>query len=261
VVAVKDARLILRENKIRLPTHTGLLVTRVFLYSPADKLGLQPFDVVVTLDEEVMRTTEQFQTVLGGLKVGEEYAINVYRRFEVDGKRTWRNAKARVAPVTMRQMYLGAMHVEEDEVREIEFWRHRGAPARPSSRSNIHVYFAVQDGKPLTPQLRIQYVGRDWLFIKRYIIKVGDKSLEIHAPFAEVKRDNAVRTVWEWFDCPITAEHRAILDEVINSDKAMIRCIGDKYHVDREISEAEKEHLHTVLAAYRIVEHDQKAAE
>ena len=72
----------------------------------------------------------------------------------------------------------------------------------------------------------------------------------------KIKRDNGYGNVWEWSDQALKdyllgEEYMIMLMiDIINSNEAKIKFIGDTYHDIRTITKQQKEALRNVLLAY-----------
>jgi len=67
-------------NQLPIEPGTGLVVEHVSQDSPADKAGLQKYDVLVRLGDQVLITPKQFQTLIANHKAGDEVEIVYYRK-------------------------------------------------------------------------------------------------------------------------------------------------------------------------------------
>jgi hypothetical protein len=67
-------------NQLPIDSGTGLVVEHVSKDSPADKAGLQKYDVLVRLGDQVLITPKQFQTLIANHKAGDEVEIVYYRK-------------------------------------------------------------------------------------------------------------------------------------------------------------------------------------
>ena len=67
-------------NQLPIDPGTGLVVEHVSKDSPAQKAGLQKYDVLVRLGDQVLITPKQFQTLIANHKTGDEVEIVYYRK-------------------------------------------------------------------------------------------------------------------------------------------------------------------------------------
>ena len=81
ILAVQDITPPLAEY-LRLDSTDGVLVVRVANASPAELAGLEKGDVIVAVNDEKIRSTDEAIGVLRGLRVGEVAALNVVRHNE-----------------------------------------------------------------------------------------------------------------------------------------------------------------------------------
>ena len=81
ILAVQDITPPLAEY-LRLDSTDGVLVVRVANASPAELAGLEKGDVIVAVNDEKIRSTDEAIGVLRGLRVGEVAALGVVRHNE-----------------------------------------------------------------------------------------------------------------------------------------------------------------------------------
>ena len=62
-----------------LSVSAGALITSVSSGSPADNVGLRAGDVITKMDDENISTAEDFISVLGSHKIGDQIQIVYYR--------------------------------------------------------------------------------------------------------------------------------------------------------------------------------------
>lgn len=141
------------------------------------------------------------------------------------------------------------MRVKYDEVTEITWYFDRTTPAYDNT-NNVCLYIGKEEYSDPWLRLRIRYAGEDWLFIERYTFKVDNIAHTIEVGYFEVERDNRAGQVWEWYDCPVTANELRLVRAIILSEKTILRYEGDTYHKDRVITSAEKKALENVLNLY-----------
>ncbi|MFH1887404.1 MAG: Do family serine endopeptidase [Pseudomonadota bacterium] len=65
------------------PGDKGALVSKVFPGDPADKAGLKPMDIILSVNGEKVETGRDLSRIIAGIAVGEKAAISVFR----EGKR------------------------------------------------------------------------------------------------------------------------------------------------------------------------------
>ena len=58
---------------------TGVLVTDVFENDPADRAGIRPRDIILTVDGKAIKDSRDLTRTIAGLKVGEQIDISVLR--------------------------------------------------------------------------------------------------------------------------------------------------------------------------------------
>jgi hypothetical protein len=162
---------------------------------------------------------------------------------ELAEKKKAEEEKQRVANATknMRKTY--------DEVTEITWYYDKTSP-QYTNRNGFFLYIGQDKTNNCWLRLRIQYAGNDWVFIEKYIIKCDDLTFTIDTEYGEVKRDNSGGMVWEWLDKSPSKSELDMINSIIKSKKTILRCEGDQYHHDREITEKEKQAFQNILDTY-----------
>lgn len=78
-ISVQDLTPDLREAFDLKPGQLGVLIADVLSGSSAEKAGLQPGDIILTIDEQTMQSTSQLRSVLATSVIGKEVTLNVVR--------------------------------------------------------------------------------------------------------------------------------------------------------------------------------------
>lgn len=253
VVALADTKDAFKEDKIELPTKIGVILVHVEPHGPAANAKLQRMDVVTNVNRKAIKTADEFKATVSSLTIGKEYEVAGYRASEVRGKITWKKGTVKVSPVSVRDVYLNAMREKTDEVRGTTSYTHRDSSEFVNSHSDFYAYFV--QGKSGIPSLRlqIQYVADDWLFIKRFTIKADEQTFTLTPTgLRDVERGNKGGKIWEWHDRAVGAPEREMLNAIATAKKVILRCEGNQYQKDRELSDSEVNRIRTVLMAYQI---------
>lgn len=254
VVAVADALDAFKDDKIELPTKIGVILVHVESHGPAANASLRRMDVVTRVNRQLMRTTEDFTTAVSLLTIGKEYVVEGYRATDVRGKISWTKGKVKVSPVSLRDVFVNAMREKKDDVSGITSYRHRDTTEFVNSRSEVYCYFLTSTAAKPSLRFHVQYVADDWLFIKRFTLKADEETFTLNvAGIRDVERDNSGGKIWEWHDRPVGSTERRMLNVIAKSKRVLLRCEGDQYKKDRELSDTELDRIRTVLIAYQIM--------
>ena len=108
--------------------------------------------------------------------------------------------------------------------------------------------YAGKKGCEVWLRLRIQYLSEKPLAITRVQVKADDKAFELMEP--RFKRDSNGKLTWQWYDEPVSPDHLLMLFTLTASKNATLRFIGSNRVEERNLSDAEKAALKTVLGAY-----------
>ncbi len=71
------------QEKLQLPDREGVYITRVLPGTPAEKIGLSSSDVIVSLNGEKMRNSNEFLLRVGNLPPGTKIGIGVIKKKEL----------------------------------------------------------------------------------------------------------------------------------------------------------------------------------
>lgn len=91
--------------QLRLRPGVGVVVDNVVPKSPAQKAGLQPYDLIEKLDDQLLVNPEQFTTLIRAHKPGETVTLSIIREGE---KQTIEVKLAQVRDQPMFQPFAGA---------------------------------------------------------------------------------------------------------------------------------------------------------
>lgn len=173
---------------------------------------------------------------------------------ELDAVKKQEEEKKKDAEAAEIKSKIDKMYVEVDEVTGVTWYRDKSTTKYVNSNS-FHLYFGIGNKEDSIPVLRlnIQYTGEDWIFINNYTIKTDNSTYNISPSYGEVKRDNDGGKVWEYYDTHLKSEQHKWIEEIITSDKTIVRHSGDQYHHDRIITAKEKTAMENVLEAFKVL--------
>jgi hypothetical protein len=255
VVALSDARDVFQDADVRLPVKAGVLLADVTAYGPAQIAGLTKMDIITRVNKSPVTTVDEFKEAVALLDPTKECELTGYRATpSKTGKVSWKRGSVKAKPVKRRDLFLNTMRTKVDEVRDVVSYTHRDSTEFLNSASEVYCY--INKGKNAKPTLRlhIQYVADDWLFVRRFSIKAGDRTFQLDAStLGSVERDNSGGKVWEWYDRAVDADMNEMLAAVVASNRAILRFEGDKYQKDLELSEGDRDRIKTVLAVHEIL--------
>lgn len=149
--------------------------------------------------------------------------------------------KKRIAAATQK------MRSNRDEVNGITWYRDKTTTQYVNAKS-FHIYFGkYDDNTVISPRLKIQYFGDQWVYVDKYIIKVDDEKFELY-PGSDIKRDNDTK-VWEYYDTNMGTKDWEMVKKIISSKKTTVRHQG-QYYYDHVVTDKEKKALQNTLDAY-----------
>jgi len=164
-----------------------------------------------------------------------------------------------VAPgMTTEQLKSAKLRLRKnvDTVENITWYYHQNSPKYQNSRTAISINFGTSNNTFYTPNLSINYVASDWLFIQQYTVKADDAIFKIAPSYGKIKTDHGILSngevgIWEWYDNPISLEELQMVLAIIKSKRSVIRFEGKEYYKDYVIPEQEKLALKEVLASWK----------
>jgi hypothetical protein len=153
---------------------------------------------------------------------------------------------------------LAPLRIKTDSVTNKK-WYYARTTTQYLDSNSLHVYIGQDQGSEPYLRLRIQYAGDDWLFINKFTLNVDGEVFVIEPDYGDMERDND-SDVWEWYDINPSDENVSMLKAIMNSTKAVIRCEGDQYYRDRNITVTEKKALKAIFTGYDALVQNLKAA-
>jgi hypothetical protein len=124
----------------------------------------------------------------------------------------------------------------------------------PDSADNYKtaVYLYIGQKQTGQPWLRwkIRYYGDDWLFIRRYRVKINDAEAVTVLPTKEIKRDNSGGSVWEIFD-ESADNHAHVLNQMLAGNTTHLRMEGTKGYKDIQLGPEQLQGMRDVLLVFR----------
>jgi hypothetical protein len=144
-----------------------------------------------------------------------------------------------------------------DEVEGITWYYDKSA--RELTGSKMYLYFGKHDTGTITYlRMVINHTyssSISWLFIKEYIFNIDGTRYRFKPGYRDIDRDNTAYTMWEIVDVSITnnQELQKIVNDIINSTRAILRVSGERYYDDRDITDIEKQGMKNIMATYDYV--------
>jgi hypothetical protein len=125
----------------------------------------------------------------------------------------------------------------------------------PADNYKTAVYLYIGQKQTGQPWLRwkIRYYGEDWLFIRRYRLKIDDAEAVTVLPTKEIKRENSGGSVWETFDEPAN-KHAHPLNQMLAGNTTHLRMEGTQGHEDIELGPEQLQRMRDVLLVFRYLE-------
>ncbi len=142
---------------------------------------------------------------------------------------------------------MGNLRVKHDNIEGITWY---SPDAADGYETAVYVYLGKNEkGKPWLRWM-IRYYGDDWLFIRKYRIRVDDEDAKTLLPTKQIKHDNSRGSVWEIFDEP-ASEHANLLNQILASKTTYLRMEGTDRVKDIELRSDDLQQMRNVLLVYR----------
>jgi hypothetical protein len=122
----------------------------------------------------------------------------------------------------------------------------------PADNHKTAVYLYIGQKQARQPWLRwkIRYYGDDWLFIRRYRVKVDDAEPVTVLPMKEIKRENGGGEVWETFD-EAASEHAHVLNQMLSGNTTYLCMEGSEGRKDLTLGPEQLQRMGDVLLVFR----------
>ena len=138
--------------------------------------------------------------------------------------------------------------VNKDDIEEITWYSPNVADGY---KTTVYLYIGKKATGETWLRWKIRYYGDDWLFIRKYRIKIDQADATTLLPMAEIKRDTGSSgSVWETFDEP-AKEHAHLLNQILASTITYLRMEGTEGVKDIELGSVHLQHMRDVLLVYR----------
>lgn len=253
-VSLTDAEVAFKDNDMRLPTDDGVLLFNVLAYSPAGLAGLTGMDVVTRVDRTSVSNVEEYNAAIAALPLGKSCEIAGFRgKISPSGRVSWKRGAVKLKPVTRREMLMNAMSIEKDDIKNIEIYRHKDSPSTPNSKTDLHCYIIKSDDTT-DLYLRVQYVGKSWVFFNKVAIKADDNVFSIDdSDFVNEGSDVQNGGVWERKDAPVTGGTRKAIDAMTTATEVTVRLEGPEYQRDLQIPAEHRIRLLAVMEVHKML--------
>lgn len=116
-------------------------------------------------------------------------------------------------------------------------------------KTAVYLYIG-QKGTDAWLRWKIRYYGDDWLFIRKYRVKIDEAEPTTLLPTRDIKHDNSGGSVWETFD-ESAIEHAHVLNQIMNSQTTLLRMEGTEGVKDVTLDSTDLQRLRDVLLVYR----------
>ena len=142
---------------------------------------------------------------------------------------------------------LAGLRAKRDDIEGITWYSPNEAGGY---RTAVYLYIGQKEkGQPLL-RWKIRYYGDDWLFIRRYRVKIDQQEPKTLLPTTEIKRDHSGGSVWEIFD-ESAIEHAQLLNQILAGNSAYLRMEGSEGHHDLALGSEQLQRMRDVLLVYR----------
>ena len=118
-------------------------------------------------------------------------------------------------------------------------------------KNSFEAYIGHSDDGRTWLRLRIYYSNEEIpMGIRSFEVYADDRSYDILGRFGKIESGQGQAGYWEWFDMRVTPRELAIIQAVMNADRAALRYRGADRVVERSMTVPEQLRLVQVLEAY-----------
>jgi hypothetical protein len=143
------------------------------------------------------------------------------------------------------QTFLHVLNAKRDSIEGITWYS-------PENGYKTAAYFYIGKKDTGDPWLRwrIRYYGDDWLFIRRYRIKLDEAEAITLSPSGDLKHETGSGSVWEIFDAS-ASEHAHLINQILSSRSVYLRMEGTEGVKDLNLTSNDLQQMRDVLLVYR----------
>ncbi len=171
---------------------------------------------------------------------------------------TTANATAPLSKEEAIKQALSGLTVVEDEIEQIKQYKPSVFPQYSNSRTFLLPFIGEKNGRYVLA-IRYNYYGSEYLGWDKLVLAVDDARYEKKVDWFDVKRDfDGKFNSYEVYTLTSPKEADiALLREIANSTKTIIRFKGDNTKFDFTVPEEDKKAINEVLDAYDIIMQNQ----
>jgi hypothetical protein len=146
---------------------------------------------------------------------------------------------------------LKGLKKDYDEVEEIYWYKPKSAGGYRTA-AWLYIGQNKSGGKPWL-RFRVRYHDDSWIFVRSYTFKT-DKTTHDFTPKTDITRTNSSGSIWEIMDESYNDEVKWIVEDIIKSQKTIIRFNGRDHINDFVVPSSMKQDMQKVLDAFMDLE-------
>src|SRR6266446_3219456 len=140
-----------------------------------------------------------------------------------------------------------SLRVKKDDIEGITWY---SPDVADGFETAVYLYIGKKGtGEPWL-RWKIRYYGDNWLFIRRYRIKIDQEEAKTLLPTEQIKHDNGSGSVWEIFDESAT-DHAHLLNQILASKTTYLRMEGTDGVNDMDLGPQQLRQMRDVILVYR----------
>jgi hypothetical protein len=140
---------------------------------------------------------------------------------------------------------VSSLQVTHDDVKDITWYD----TAHNDAATSIRLYMGRFPTGNAVLRLKMRYVGRDWIFTERFLIKADKDHITI-VPEDQMDRDVADGHVSETYDEPAKNNLTAV-ERILGSQDCTVRFDGKTVYSDYQITDYDRNQMRKMVLAYR----------
>ena len=235
----------------KLPTKRGMVILEIDAKGAA-ATELKPGDVIIEIAGEKVASTEQFESVVKSLTVGEAVKVVGFRQIERKNKHPrWKKGSTELTPISKREFIFSRVSKTVDEVEGFEKWSHVRSSGLFSTGLNLEIN---KKDEQIVLTLRTSYSSDDWIFVDQIIFASEGKKETVE--IADRKTEVSGGRIVEWETLIVDQKLLPLVDAINEGKPVTVRFVGDQYKVDHKVTEAEANRIQDIYAVLEILKSD-----
>jgi len=168
-IPIADNEPLMRELGIaKLPTKKGFLVVSVNPNTATAAAGLQPWQIVTTVNKKPIGTVAELRSTIESIPFGDQVLLGGYAL----RNNAWKAGSVKTSMMNRRNVLNASMDISQDEIDRVTLTKHRFEIDQPIS---AELFIVQSANKPPVLMAQFYYKARGWMFMQSATILGKDK--------------------------------------------------------------------------------------